>query len=183
MITIIAEHSVDLDILQTNASILDIGCRGFLFTDEMERLGHKVFPVDIDQLPENRPYYRIAITDYDGKCGIHYENDKQATRIKEGSEVSCYTLESFSIACRVDVWDLIKIDIEGAELQVIQSLKKAPAKQLSIEFHLHTGIYGINEMTLMVAKLEALGYEAVSHEMTSQHGAGKNFWNSLFLLK
>jgi len=183
MITVIAEHSVDLDLLPPNAKVLDLGCRGFLFTDEMGRLGHNIFPVDIDQLPENRPYYRIAISDYDGKCGVHRENDKQATRIQEGDEVSCYTLESFSLACEVDVWDMIKIDIEGAELQVIQSLKRPPAKQLSIEFHLHTGIYGINEMTLMVAKLEALGYEAVSHEMTSQHGAGKNYWDSLFCLK
>jgi hypothetical protein len=183
MITVVHEHSVDLDLLPKNSNILDLGCRGFLFTNEMERLGHKVFPVDIDTLPENRPYYRIAISDNDGKCGIQHDNDKQATRIKEGSEISCYTLESFSLACAIDVWDLIKIDIEGAELQVIQSLKCPPAKQLSIEFHLHTGIYGINEMTLMVAKLQALGYEAVSHEMTSQHGAGVNYWDSLFILR
>ena len=183
MITVIAEHSVDLDLLQKESKVLDIGCRGFLFTDEMTRLGYNVFPVDIDQLPENRPYYRVAITDYDGKCGIHYENDKQATRIKEGTEASCFTLESFSSACGVDVWDLIKIDIEGAELQVIQSLKKAPAKQLSIEFHLHTGIYGVNEVRLMEAKLSALGYQTVSHEMTAQHGAGMNYWDSLFILK
>lgn len=183
MISIIHEHSVDLDLLPANANILDLGCRNFTFCDEMERLGHKVFPVDIDELPENRPYYRIAISDYDGKCGVHRESDKQATRIKDGSEVSCFTLESFSLACNVAVWDLIKIDVEGAEMQIIQSLKRPPAKQLSIEFHLHTGIYRVNEMTLMVAKLEALGYEAVSHEMTSQHGAGRNYWSSLFILK
>src|SRR6478736_8923199 len=126
MITNVAEHLVDLDLLPPNSNILDVGCRNFIFTDEMTRLGHKVFPVDIDELPENRPYYRIAIADYDGKCGVHRENDKQATRMQAGDEVSCYMLESFSIACGVDVWDMIKMDVEGAELQIINSLKKAP---------------------------------------------------------
>lgn len=183
MITVIAEHSVQLDLLPANATILSLGCRGFIFEDEMQRLGHKVFPVDIDLLPENRPYYRIAISDHDGKCGIQHDNDKQATRIKEGSEISCYTLESFSLACNVDVWDVIKSDIEGGEWQMIMSLKKAPAKQLSIEYHLHTGIYGINEVRLMDAKLKALGYYPASHEMTKQHGLDFNYWDSLWILK
>jgi len=183
MITTIAEHACDLDLLPPKANILDLGCRNFLFCNEMERLGHKVFPVDIDKLDTDKPYYQVAITDYDGKCGIHHDRDPQATRIKPGEEIPCYKLETFMAACGVDMFDLIKIDIEGAEYPVIMSLKKAPARMLSIEFHLHTGIYTQNEMKLMEAKLRELGYEFARHELTAQHGAGYSYWDSLFILR
>jgi len=78
---------------------------------------------------------------------------------------------------------VIKIDIEGSEYEVIMSLEKAPAKQLSIEFHLHTGVYGHYEMTMMEDKLKALGYYPAQHERTSEHGAGFNYWDSLWILK
>jgi len=58
-----------------------------------------------------------------------------------------------------------------------------PAKQLSIEFHLHTGVYSYPEVALMVGKLKSLGYEVIRHELESRHGAGKNFWDSLFILR
>jgi hypothetical protein len=184
-ITVIAEHSVDLELLPEKANILDLGCRGFLFADEMSRLGHRVVPVDCDILIVDRPYSNLAITNHNGYTFIHRDKDPQATKVSRvGFEkVDCMTLSSFSEECNVKFWDIIKIDIEGSEYEVIMSLTEPPAKQLSIEFHLHTGVYGIKEMAEMRDKLTELGYEAVSHEMTKQHGLGLNFWDSLFILK
>jgi hypothetical protein len=184
MITVIAEHSVDLSQLPKKANILDLGCRGFLFAAELVRLGHNVFPVDIGVL-ENVPmnYYRFGIGQFDGQCDILHSKDPQGTRMTPGFGIPMFTLKSFSKHVDVDFWDLIKIDIEGSEYEVIMSLNEPPAKQLSIEFHLHTGIYGIQQMAEMRDKLTSLGYEAVSHEMTKQHGLGLNFWDSLFILK
>jgi hypothetical protein len=192
MITVIAEHSADLSLLPEKANILDIGCRGFLFSDELQRLGYKVYPVDCDLLLEafyGKSFYHLAITDYDGFTDLYKTSDPQATRINRSHDtqsntaVRCMTLKSFSESVEVDFWDLIKIDIEGAEYEVIMSLTEPPAKQLSIEFHLHTGIYHQKEMAEMEYKLVELGYEAVSHTMTSQHGCGYNYWDSLFILK
>lgn len=182
MITEIHEHSVDLSLLPEKAKILDIGCRGFQFTDYMRELGHVVTPIDIDDFPD-KTYYRVAITGQDGRVGIHRNNDPQATRVTEGNELLSMSLDTFLNSLGLEQVDLIKIDIEGAEYQVIMSLKKPPAKQLSIEFHLHTGIYGQCEMMLMEGKLKSLGYEFIKHELTEQHGAGYNYWDSLFLLK
>ena len=78
-------------------------------------------------------------------------------------------------------WDLIKVDIEGAEYEAIMALTKAIAKQISIEFHLHTGIYQEAQVEEMVAHLEKLGYTTVSHEKTSDHGLPPNYWSSLFI--
>jgi len=194
MIDIIHEHSVETSLLPERAKILDIGCRGFLFSDKMEKEGHIVWPIDIDYLGI-RKYVRAAVSDYDGIAEIVRNSDPQATCIRKAGIhekftsdnfsdfVYCYTLKTISEAVGIPFWDLIKIDVEGSEYEIIMSLEKAPAKQLSIEFHLHTGKYGQHEMDLMVDKLKALGYRAAKHELTNEHGAGFNHWDSLFILK
>lgn len=181
MITV-AEHTYEETLLPEKANILDLGCRGFLFTDELRRLGHLVYAVDIEPL-HPRQNFICAIAGVTGKCSVQKSNDPQATRITAGFDIPSYTLKDFSQMVVVPFWDLIKIDIEGSEYEVIMSLTEPPAKQLSIEFHLHTKIYGEKEMREMEAKLSSLGYEAVSHVMTSQHGMGMNYWDSLFLLR
>lgn len=182
MITEVHEHSIDLSLLPEKAKIIDIGCRGFQFTNYMRSLGHIVTPVDIDAF-HNEVYYRVAITGKDGRVGINYSNDPQATRIKEGDELLSMRLDTFMNSLGFEFVDLIKIDIEGAEYEVIMSLKKAPAKQLSIEFHLHTGIYCQKEVKEMESKLRSLGYEFAQHQLTEAHGAGFNYWDSVFILK
>ena len=80
------------------------------------------------------------------------------------------------------MWDVIKMDVEGAEYEIIMAQEKAPTKQWSIEFHLHTGIYTQKEMIEMEKKLMLLGYTAIQHELKAEHGAGYNYWDSLFVL-
>jgi hypothetical protein len=183
MITTIAEHSVDLDILPQAPYIMDIGCRGFLFAEYFYNRGEPVFCIDIDELEEVYSYTRVAIAGYTGKCGISRNADPQATKMGDGEEINCYTLEDFSKKLGTPFWDLIKMDIEGAEYEVIMSFSRAPAKQLSIEFHLHTGIYTQDQVAQMIGKLKDLGYEIAKHELTTEHGAGFNYWDSLFILK
>lgn len=191
-LTTIAEHTLCLDLLPERANVLDLGCRGFLFANELRRLGHNVVCVDMDTLePGGRAanYYQKAITNRNGFVYLQRERDPQATRIAlyEGQnateEVECMTLETFSAYVNIPFWDAIKVDIEGAEYDVIMSLKQPLSKQLSIEFHLHTSIYGIRQMAEMHDKLRDLGYTAVQHEMTKQHGLSLNFWDSLFILQ
>lgn len=182
MITEIHEHSLDLSLLPPVANILDVGCRGFAFTDYMRSLGHKVTPIDIEDF-HDRTYYRLAITGQDGRVGIHRNSDPQATRVKEGTELLSMTLETFSNSVGIEVWHLIKLDVEGAEYDIIMNLKKAPAKQLSVEFHLHTGIYGQTEMKQMEEKIRRMGYKFAQHKLEERHGAGFSYWDSLFVLE
>lgn len=185
MIKVIAEHSVDLSLLPERANILDLGARGFLFTRAMMERGHHVFPVDADHLNEGHAYYQCAVSDYDGTAGTKKTADPQATTIsKHSGVVPCYTLTTLTQKLiGNNRWDLIKMDIEGSEKDVILSLDRKIATQLSIEFHLHTGKQTEADVEAMVAKLTSLGYKAVSHKKTSQHGAGLNFWDSLFVLE
>lgn len=183
----IAEHTVDLSLLELGADVLDIGCRGFEFTDTLLSKGYNVFAIDIDDFV-GRKYVKGAIADFDGIVGIERFQDPQATRILKNPPpgmptIQCMTLKTFSKNCNVDMWGLIKIDVEGAEYPIIMSLDKAPAKQLSIEFHLHTGIYKQHEVDLMLEKLKSLGYEAVQHVYEARYCAGFNYWDSCFVLK
>lgn len=181
-IQVIAEHSVDLDLLRQGSYVLDAGCRGMEFHDELTRLGYHVYALDCDDL-SRADYHRIALSDHNGWVGVNRTKDVQATTICNGDEVRCSTIENISLLFGVPFWDLIKLDIESSEREVIMSLDKPPAKQLSIEFHLHTGIYGENEMLLMENKLLSLGYFPVQHDKTKQHGLSYNYWDSLWILK
>ena len=181
MIEVIHEHSVCLDLLPAKAVIADIGCRGFAFTNHFRELGHTVHAIDIDDL-QHGDYDQCAIAGWTGLCGISRNNDPQATKIGPGENVRCYTLKDYMKSKGVEFYDLIKSDIEGAEYAMIMNLEKAPAKQLSVEFHMHCGqtLLQVNEM---VATLVSLGYRPVTHEYTTMHGAGFNYWQSLFILK
>lgn len=185
----VAEHSFIPSLFTIGTKVLDAGCRGFQFAKEMERFKCRVWCIDADKIEvdEMGMYDMLALSDFTGSGYLVKSDDKQATRIQKQPVtdyiVPCTTLKSLSVFYGVDFWDLIKLDIEGSEYEVIMSLEKAPAKQLSIEFHLHTGIYGHNEMTMMEDKLKALGYDFVQHEATERYGAGKNYWDSLFVLK
>lgn len=184
-VTHIAEHAVCLDELRKPANILDLGARGFEFTRYFDLRGDFVIPVDIDpNLGNERAYICRAITNYNGTCGIRRSNDAQATSMTRnlGAEiVNCGTLEALMDEFNIPYFDLIKADIEGSEYEVIMNLKKAPAKQISWEAHLHTGAYGMQEFKQMELKLISLGYKALKNDLYEQHGAGRNAWDNLWI--
>lgn len=187
--TEIFEHTVDMDLLPEKALILDLGCFGMEFTNYFRELGHTVHAVDIQELDGD--YHRCAITDYNGFCDIVTSDDPQSTKIKAiwsapkidtEKYIPCCTLDMYMTMKNVNMYDLIKMDIEGSEYGVIMSLTKAPAKQISLEMHLHTGTYLMGEVIEMEIKLESLGYKNVYRDYSDKHCAGKNIWDSLWVL-
>lgn len=182
---VISEHTIDVDLLPAaGGRILDLGCRGFGFKKAFPN--HFVSCIDCDILKrgeDDEDYIRCAVSNYDGKAGVKRTSDPQATSIVQGADVDCVTLSSLCKKLGCQFWDVIKIDIEGSEYQVIMDMDKPTAKQLSIEFHLHTGAYTQYQMRLMELKLTALGYETVQHTLEPRHGLTLNYWDSLFILK
>lgn len=188
MLTEIHEHTVDLTLLPEKALIADLGCYGMEFTNYFRGLGHTVHAVDIQILDRYLgDYDRIAIAGYNGETAIVRTDDLQATHVVNdlnGKElIACLTLETYMLMKNVNMYDLIKCDSEGSEYPMIMALTKPPARQLSLEMHLHTGVYTENAVTEMVYHLSTLGYEAVSHKKEDRHCAGENYWSSLFILQ
>ncbi len=188
MLTLIGEHSVNLDLLPEKANVLDAGCRGFDFFMGLTMLGHKVFPVDIDQLDTRIVYHRIALSHRSGTCTVQRFGDPQATRIGEGNscsgeEVEMLTIEDFTKRAGVDKWDLIKLDIEGEEYKILKSAQHPMATQVSVEFHEHTDKKVGKEK--LDALLDSLGqfYNINNRVWESRHGAGFNYWDILLTVK
>lgn len=193
--TTVAEHTYEETLLPEKANILDLGCRGFLFARHMQSLGHKVVCVDLDSDVEfmgGTEYGTITaavIADNSAAIMVPYEKtkDPQATKVTPGKITGNWaqttTVSKLTRLYGLKMWDLIKIDIEGSEYEVIMSLTEPPAKQLSIEFHLHTGIYGDAQVKEMEDKLLSLGYFPVKHDKYPAHGLSPNYWDSLWILK
>jgi len=182
MITVIAEHSVDISLLPDDARILDIGCRGGGFTDYYYSKYPKMFvyPIDIDKFP-GEVYYRCAISDKDGYCDMVNTNDPQARHIKEGGTIPMMTIDSFSREVEVDKWDLIKMDIEGEEVKVLKSLKHPYCKQISVEFHAHVN-QTKEELDSLLDWLSEW-YTIHNRNWVTMHGAGYNYWDILLIAK
>jgi hypothetical protein len=181
-ITTIHEHSVILSLLPEKANILDLGCRGFQFTNYFKDIGHNVFPVDIDLLHPAPPYYILGIGGTEGFCAVKKSIDPQAAKMTEGFEIPMHTVKSFSEMVGVEFWDIIKADIEGSEYEMIMSWEKPWCRQLSVEFHQHLGQTD-TQIKEMEDKLLSLGYLPAKHDKYPAHGLPSNYWDSLWLLK
>lgn len=179
----IAEHTVDMDLLPEYSNIIDIGARGFEFADYF--INHNVVTIDADpDIKRNGEHYTIAITNYYGYAGLKKSSDPQATHLDSCDydiKVPCCTLNDFCIKVGVLNWDLIKLDIESSEYEVIMSMDRPYATQITVEFHLHCGQTEA-QVKECVDKLHSLGYRTIQHEKTPRHGLKANYWDSLFCL-
>lgn len=193
----IAEHTVDLSLINRESKVLDLGCRAFSWSKAMLEYVDKVYCVDADNsvksYDERLPVMSVAVSD---------TNDKKMQFIKFGNGTGNYlhrgtnpkpskateqvvttlTLPAIINAAFGDgMADLIKMDIEGEEIPVLLSLKKPPARQISAEFHMHTG-------TSEAQILEVIGHLSQWYDLTfldksEKHGCGMNYWDVLFILK
>jgi hypothetical protein len=181
MIKDICEHSIMTSIIGTNSTVLDVGCRDFGFTNAMKALGCKVYSIDPDILDGD--YYRCAISNEDGLCGLVHTKDPQGKYIKTGNEIKKYTIESFGKMVGIDQWDVVKLDCEGEEYNILISLTSPPAKQLSIEFHEHTERKIGRDNIDMILKHLDNWYDRKVINWDTRHGAGYNYWDVLLVLK
>ena len=178
---IIFEHSVDLSLLPKRAFILDLGCRGFEFTDYFQKYGHIVYSIDIDIL-ERKDYYQFAISDKMGNCGIQRNSDPQATKMKLGTGIEMHTIKSFSELVEVTEWDLIKMDIEGAEYDVLKNAQHPLAKQVSLEFHAHCGEQTKEQLDNLLFELSDY-YTIYNKVWEKRHGCSESYWDILLVSK
>ena len=112
--------------------------------------------------------------------GIVKTEDRQGWKVGVGDEVEMVTIQEFSRRYDIEFWDIIKLDIEGAEIEAILAMDRPMAKQITVEFHLHCG-QTFEMIDKAVTHLHKLGYRTIQHEMSDRHCAGENYWDSLFI--
>jgi hypothetical protein len=185
-IKLIAEHSVDLDLLSGGICI-DAGCLGFQFSEAMRDKGLEVWAYDIQPMvaPEGIYFQQCAIMVDDGVYYYTDTKDPQAKYISDsgikvpGIELNWVMREHSSDGKPID---MLKLDIEGSEYKILSNPLFAPIpKQISVEFHMHAHRQLHDQYYDKCMENLLKHYEPVKHELTQAHGAGFNYWDSLWI--
>lgn len=206
MISKISEHSLLPELIDKNGWILDLGCVNFSFSLEMRKLCDNVICVDpnrnIKIIPDNLIFENKALVNTEDKHISFYEyNDIQGYSALNPTNDWCYltniiTVESFNLKdimekYNIQQFELIKFDIEGSEYSILSDIDWTISKQYSIEFHDFRNMNPFspnNEIYYNNLKEKMKDYcDIITHEITDHpgfpDGLGKNYWDSLFLLK
>lgn len=140
-------HTFCPDLLK-DGWIIDAGARGEAFFNYTIESKNPYFGIDIEDL--GVPYVRTAaLTNHSGTTeayffgngtgnfikGINQEPGNTEDRPCETKSVQCITLQDIYNEIGTDI-DLLKLDIEGAEYEILENLEPIP-KQITVEFHEH----------------------------------------------
>jgi FkbM family methyltransferase len=112
--------------------------------------------------------YNFAIANRSGKIQLNLSSNLEASSVlrpsddlQESIAVPAITLADFFALAQLDRVDLIKFDIEGSEIDVLDScsdqfLQSVP--QLTIEFHDFLGLTPVSTVERVVGRLQDLGF-------------------------
>lgn len=151
-------HTFDESLLQ-GGWIIDAGCRGFELHKQLLPMAlHRYYGMDIENLltsgKENKPpfsasFKHAALTNFNGETECYLFGNGTGNFIKgingvpgntderpvQTITVPTITLQDIYNEIGTDI-DLLKLDIEGAEYQVLENIEPIP-KQITVEFHQH----------------------------------------------
>lgn len=183
----IAEHSVDLDLLSGGICI-DVGCRGFQFSEAMRDLGCKVIAFDLEDMkaPDGVEFRKMAVSNYTGYGVYKDTTDLQAKHLTGGSgkPVSVISLNDlYKLIASTNV-DILKLDVEGEEFSIFMDEAFQPIpRQITFELHQHTQARrSQTEIETLFDKLKQW-YDFVHVDYSEKHGCGLNWWDVLIVKK
>ncbi len=137
-------------------------------------IGAEASPQIFEELQDNKSLksYNIAMHDHVGTVELNLSTDILSSSIFDANthavhgttEVPCMDLESFADHAGVEKIDMLKIDIEGAEIPMLAAcsddfLQQIP--QITIEFHDFYGITPASQVEDCIARMKALGFDVI----------------------
>jgi FkbM family methyltransferase len=149
-------HSIDRSLLTAGGWVLDAGCRGFCFSRAVAAFGCKVLALDpardiVDPKLPGVHFLRKALTAKGGRCRYvdtpkkfwNYVVDERLRAEADGRnfsgqdvfKVECLSIAELMASYSIPRFDAVKLDIEGAEYDLLEHWPGAIARQLSVEFH------------------------------------------------
>lgn len=194
-------HTYAKRLLQRGGWALDVGCRGFLFSEEMGRCGLRVLALDPapdvqDPRIPNVIFRRVALV------GERIASRRRTTRLFCDGDGDSFTLlggtrskavrvcqQSLSTILRqhrIRYFDIVKLDCEGAEYDILGDWPGPVATQISVEFHDFRGMNPCADAEQYYKQmLPRLGrwYTICQHKRTqAEWMSGPHYIDSLFLV-
>lgn len=202
----IASHTVDLDLLPTAPTVLDVGCRWFDFSKQILELRPQARIVALDPAPdvydewkhtggENERRirfwpYGLTETNKTGRRRMAHFSTGEGDFLTDAESyhdavfhtVSCIDMQTITKAFEIPHWDLVKLDCEGSEFGILENWPGAVATQISVEFHDwdKPAYKSVSYYDSLWRKLP--WYRTVQHDLTKQ-GDGVGHWDSLLVLR
>jgi FkbM family methyltransferase len=143
-------HSYDPEILQPGGWALDVGCRGFEFSQLMVERGLQVIAVDADPgvgvaMDPNIWSLHFALIGVRPRgrrrpVTLYRDGDVCAYNIFRGTtstalSVPSKTLKELMKELRIGFFEIVKLDCEGAEYSILENWPGPIAREISVEFH------------------------------------------------
>lgn len=198
MIQRVVDHSLDVSLLN-RGYVLDGGARGFEFSRAIVKLGCKVIALDpgADITPPADSaitFHREALVARSNGMEIfcdglgNFSHGSHLNRVFSyiescGNQLVVPTTDLVKLSRQYNIqqWDLIKLDIEGAEYEILESLDRPVAAQLSVEFHTIGSGRKYPDFTPLLNHLKQW-YDVVVFGETLLNGY-PGYWDSLFIMK
>ena len=206
MITL-SEHTIEETIIDPDGWILDLGCINFSFANDVKKYCKNILCIDpnpnIKDIPDGIIFESVAVTheenlnekeffiynDIQGYSLLNPQRDWCS--LEKVIKVPVTTIKSLMNKYKINKFELIKFDIEGAEYKILEFLDWTVSKQYSVEFHdfrFMNPYYPNNEeyYELLFKKIQG-EVDITLHNQTDHpgfpSGMGKNYWDSLFIQK
>lgn len=186
MIETIQDHTVHPRYLGTHSQVLDLGANYGLFAKAITaRFGCRCLAVE----PSPEPFAAIAETPLisklqaaaatkSGTVPFHIATDSVCSSLYAPNslvkiiEVRALSLPDLFDLVGVGSIDLLKMDIEGAEIDLINTCSPSmlqQIKQLSVEFHDQNGVTSASDVSATLARLHKLGFFSVRMSRQGHH--------------
>ena len=182
----IADHHFDIGPIDSESVVVDLGANVGEFSSEVASMtGCRCYavepsPVTFEQIPGTGAVkkFNYAIAGEDGPVALFLSPNSEANStahvptqtVNESVTVEGVTLESFLERNGIESVDLLKIDIEGAEVDLFDTLQDdtiRAIKQITIEFHDFIRDYNIaREVRQIKKRLKSLGFFAMVFSVT-----------------
>ena len=182
-------HSFFCQALGEQPVVVDLGANVGTFADVMSKhFNARVWAVEANpdvfhSIPGNEVIrkFNFAASDTNGVQPFYLSENTEASSLRKGSngltrliEVPTKRLDTFLIEALVPSIDLLKMDIEGAEIAVLRDCSEEVLrgiKQVTVEFHDFCGLVTKREVDDCIMRLRRLGFDHISWSRTS-HGHG-----------
>lgn len=181
----LAEHTIDESILPEAPRVLDVGCLGWEFTNEVLRIrpGARITAMDPNPGIIGCCIHAALVGDPARKLA-HYRltatADANSLTDEEGPDtiqVPCLHISDLG-----GHWDLVKLDCEGSEFGILKYWPGSIADQISVEFHDALWPVVGKEYFSELFRGPLSAYEVLQHEASCK-GGPPGHWDTLLRLR